>query len=464
MNSYLQRFKFAATGRWAVSIRTYLLIFPFGYLVSVERELILNEVSLSRAAGVALAGELASFLYLFLAQEILLGRRRTELQPVWRCFFVWVTTGLVRGLGVCIYASWAFGYGFEAIRRIPAATSYTTMVMALAAIYFGSIDRKRTELHAMGSLEELLTHDRGKLADIDSQRSADANRVLESILLPQVKSLQLGIKSALEKESGGQSADDLSKLHTQSLEISRALESEREALLGRRKLNQQSAMSNNQVSYWSAVIPKIISIRLTTVFYSLGVFSGQFPRNGIEGVMAGMLGLIPLLVVLLPLSQIIKRAKQGRIALFVGTFFSAYLVSYLYNLAQPLIGFSLELPYHPLYSALKTIYGIYFASVIASLIVEISERHEDASQRGLATRESVNQLFRRSTVLEKAIYEGQYGALQGKISGVTMALHLIGSETMGRIAAERKLELLGNANDLLAQSLEEIERLRVGSL
>jgi hypothetical protein len=377
---------------------------------------------------------------------------------------VWITTGLVRGLGVCIYASWAFGYGFEAIRRIPAATSYTTVVMALAAIYFGSIDRKRTELVAMSSLDELLTHDQGKLADIDLQRSADANRVLESILLPQVKSLQLGIKSALEKESGGQSADDLSKLHAQSLEISRALEAEREALLGPTKLNQQSAMSNKQVSYWSAVIPKIISIRLTTVFYSLGVFSGQFPRNGIEGVMAGMLGLIPLLVVLLPLSQIIKRAKQGRLALFVGAFLSAYLVSYLYNVAQPLIGFSLELPYQPWYSALKTIYGVYFASVIASLIVEVSDRHESASQRGLATRESVNQLFRRSTALEKAIYEGQYGALQGKISGVTMALHLIGSETMGRIAAERKLELLGNANDLLAQSLEEIERLKVGSL
>jgi len=96
VNLYLQRFKYAATGRWAVSIRTYLLIFPFGYLVSVERELLLNQVSLSKAAGIALAGELASFLHLFLAQEIFLSRRREELQSVWRCFFVWITTGLVR--------------------------------------------------------------------------------------------------------------------------------------------------------------------------------------------------------------------------------------------------------------------------------------------------------------------------------------------------------------------------------
>ncbi len=464
MNLYLQRFKYAATGRWAVSIRTYLLIFPFGYLVSVERELLLNQVSLSKAAGIAIAGELASFLYLFLAQEIFLGRRREELQLVWRCFFVWITTGLVRGFGVCIYASWAFGYDFEALRRIPAATLYTTLVMALAAVYFGSIDRKRTELLAMSSLGELLIQDKDKLEDLESKRSADAIKVLENTLLPQVNSLQMGIKSALEKEFGGASAEDLSKLHEQSLEISRALEVERESLLGPRRAKSQSTNNYEGVSYWSAVIPKIISVRLTALFYSLGVISGQFQRNGIEGVLAGMLGLVPLMVVLLPLSQIIKRVQRGRFMLFAFTFLSAFLVSYFYNIVQPLIGFNLDFPYEPWYSALKTTYGIYFASVIASLIVDVSGKHEKASSHGQATRESVDQLFLRSTALEKAFYEGQYGALQGKISGVTMALHLIGSETMGRIAPERKLELLGNANDLLGQSLDEIQRLKVGNL
>jgi hypothetical protein len=150
--------------------------------------------------------------------------------------------------------------------------------------------------------------------------------------------------------------------------------------------------------------------------------------------------------------------------LFTFTFLSAFLASYFYNIAQPSIGFNLDFPYEPWYSALKTTYGIYFASVIASLIVEVSGKHENATHRGMATRESVDQLFLRSTALEKALYEGQYGALQGKISGVTMALHLIGSETMGRIAPERKLELLGNANDLLGQSLDEIQRLKVGNL
>ena len=123
---------------------------------------------------------ISSFLYLFLAQEILLGRRREQMQPVWRCFLVWFTTGLVRGFGVCIYASWAFGYGFDALRRIPAATTYTTVVMALAAFYFGSIDRKRTELLALSSLDELLIQDKGTLEALETKRSADAIKVLEN--------------------------------------------------------------------------------------------------------------------------------------------------------------------------------------------------------------------------------------------------------------------------------------------
>ena len=279
--------------------------------------------------------------------------------------------------------------------------------------------------------------------------------------MPQVRALQLVIKGVLEKELDSESADNLSKLHAQSLEINRALEVERGALLGPRNGNSQTIESHVEVSYWSAVIPKIISVRLTALFYTLGVFSGQFQRNGIEGVLAGMLGIVPLMIVLLPLSQIIKRVKRGRFMLFLITFLSAFLASYFYNIAQTSIGFNLDFPYQPWYSALKTTYGIYFASVIASLIVDVSGKHEMATFRGQANRKNVDQLFSRSVALEKTLYESQFGALQGKISGVTMALHLIESETMGRIAPARKLELLGNANDLLGQSLADIERIKV---
>ena len=199
MNSYIQRFRFAATGRWAVSLRTYLLIFPFGYLVTTERELIFNSVSLSRAALIALAGELSSFLYLFITQALILGNRKNELQPLWKCFFVWISTGMVRGICVAAYANWAFGYQWDLIRRVPAATGYTTVVMALAALYFGSIDKRRTEFRALQSLSHVLTQEEQGLLQESARNRIQAEAVLQSVLLPQVKSLQIVLKKSYKK-------------------------------------------------------------------------------------------------------------------------------------------------------------------------------------------------------------------------------------------------------------------------
>lgn len=460
MNSYIQNFRYAATGRWAFSIRTYLvLVFPFGFLTSIERELIFNEVTQARAAMIALAGELAGFLYLYLAQRLLLKERVKTLQPIWRCAFVWASTGVVRGLGVGIYAHWAFGYDLELIKRIPPAFSYTTIVMTLAAFYFGYIDRKRTELKAINSLDLLLAQDEVGLLAEDYKQRLEAQRMLERHLLPQVQSLQSGIESALHKSEGSDSATDLKALYEQSVKIYQELENERNLLSG--AADKPSEVRALDVSYWSAITPKILSVRLTIILYSLGVFTGQFPRNGLEGVKAGLLGLVPLIALLIPFSQIIKRSKLPKALLFGSAFCLAFAASYFYTLSHAALGFDLTYPYIPWYSALKTVYGLYLASVIASLLVDVSKTREAATKYSLQSNEKIQNLVNRSDAMAWSIFEGRFGTLQGKISGITMALHLIGSETMGNISNERKVELLKDANKLLGQSLSEIKNLKV---
>ena len=74
MKFALQRFRYAATGRWAVSIRTYTpIVMPFGFLTSIEREQSFNRTSITQAAVIAVGGELACALYLFIMQTVLLG-------------------------------------------------------------------------------------------------------------------------------------------------------------------------------------------------------------------------------------------------------------------------------------------------------------------------------------------------------------------------------------------------------
>jgi hypothetical protein len=61
--------------------------------------------------------------------------------------------------------------------------------------------------------------------------------------------------------------------------------------------------------------------------------------------------------------------------------------------------------------------------------------------------------------LENSQFEVRYGVLQGKITGVTIALHLLNSKSLGEISNLRKQELLSNANSLLAQSILAIRGL-----
>ena len=463
MKVYIQRFRYAATGRWAVSLRTYLLVFPFGYLVSTERELIFNQVTLSRAALIALSGELASFLYLFLAQGILLRRRNVELQAIWRCFFVWISTGLVRGVFVAAYAKWAFGYEFDFAQRVPAAAMYTTAVMALAAVYFGSIDRRRTEYRALQSLEKALVREEGKLLEIDARNRIEGEAILQNQLLPQVKSLQSGITSVIAQEEREGSREILHDLYERSVDVSNLLEAQRSQMEQSFNVHEREGNTGESLSYWAALTPHIMSVRITVTFFILGSISGQFSRNGMEGVLAGVLGVIPLLIVILPTSQLIKRTELNKVALFLFGFIGVFVASYIYNVAQPHLGFELNHPYAPWYSAAKTVYGLYFASVIASLLVDFGDKRDGAVESGVKTVAHVKALAARNSALERAILVGKYGTLQGKITGVTMALHLIESKSMGVISPERKMRLLGDANELLSQALDEIDSLKLVS-
>jgi len=109
------------------------MVFPFGYLTSIEREQQLHNISVSHAAGIALGGELVCALYLFIAQALLLGNRKNQLQPLWRVVFVWISAGLIRGVFTACNARWGSGYDFDFGQRVPAAAIYTALAMALTA-------------------------------------------------------------------------------------------------------------------------------------------------------------------------------------------------------------------------------------------------------------------------------------------------------------------------------------------
>ena len=466
MKFALQRFRYAATGRWAVSIRTYAaIVFPFGYLTSIEREELLNPSSLSQSALIALGGEMVCALYLFIAQGVLLSRRAKEMQPLWRCIFVWFSAGLVRGLFTALNAKLGFDLSLSLGVRLPSAIFYTGSAMALAAFYFGTIERRRIEARALRSLGMVLEQEESELSEIEARQRNEVIKVIEQQLLPQANHLRNGIKNVLAttwaSDSKGVEEKIFEDLYLQSLNLSQALDVQK---INYEKLNPANKVKDQNIasfSYISAFLPRVISIRVTFLMILIGSFSGQFARNGIDGVKAGIIGAIVVTLYLIPFSQALKRKALSPGIIYPCAYVGTFLVQAAYNTVQPILGISLEYPFPAWYSALKTTYGLFMASIIASLIISVQNKFDGESQKGADLREKVENLNHRNQFLEKSLFISRYGTLQGKITGVTMALHLMSG--MGNISSQRRSELLSEANEMLAVSIEEIEKFRLNA-
>ena len=139
-------------------------------------------------------------------------------------------------------------------------------------------------------------------------------------------------------------------------------------------------------------------------------------------------------------------------------------MQYVFNLLQPKLGFVLNNPYAPWYSGLKSLYGVYVASVIASVLVNSGREYKGANIKRLNLRNTIHLLSLRSEVIDQSLFDTRFGTLQGKIAGVTMALHLMDTQSLGQISSSRKKELLESANELLGESLRTIESMKLKAL
>ena len=456
MKFALQRFRYAATGRWAVSIRTYTpIVMPFGFLTSIEREQSFNRTSITQAVVIAVGGELVCALYIFIMQTALLENRYQRLQPLWRCLIVWFGAGFVRGFFTACNANWNFGYEFDFLNRIFPSMTYTGLAMALVAFFFGSIERKRIEIKALNSLDQILQTDQENLFKAEERQKVVAQQVFQSQILPQINSLQDGINELLKDPQNQADSRSLKTLYEQSVAVANSLQSQKGNLKNQQSINPKSDNDQNPYSYWSALLPRTLSVRITFITLLLGSFSGQYSRNGIEGVKAGFVGAVIVTAYIFPLAQIIKRNMRFKsVAYFLG-YVGAFVLQAVYNVIQPKLLLVLDNPYAPWYSAIKTTYGLYIASVIASMLVLVQGSFKNLIESGAQLEKNVEILHLQNLALEQSITESQFGTLQGKISGVSMALHLMG--TMKSIDQKRKTELLTGASELLKESLNALK-------
>ncbi len=458
MRESLERFRVAATGRWAISIRTYMLAVPFAVLIGLERENVLNPGNMTHSYAIVICGELASYLYIFIAQATLLRHRRERPQSLSLCIFVWFSTGTVKGLFFIIYAVWAYGYEPDFFIRVVPPTLFAGFSSALLAFYFGSIERRRIESKALGSLDELLSVDQGLMIAADAQARTEAISALKNSLVPQLDKLQRTVSELAQSDSRNQ--ENLTSLARQSEELGDAVAFQAQAIARGRANSEKKRAKPDSISFFSGLFPQVISVRITILVVILGASTGQMTRNGPLGVASGVVGAAVLGVVVTGLRQYSKRLTGVKLRnLLIASYPIVFLTQAIYVANLSRIGFDLRDPYAPWYSGLKTIYGFYIASIIASLLVDTTQQFDNSRTESEVLRTELARLDRGQEALRQHIFTTRFGTIQGKISGVVMALQLSSGTNSELKPSEKIQELLTGANQLLNDARLEIEAL-----
>lgn len=454
MREALKTFRDAATGRWAVSLPAYLLTIPFGALVGYEREDFFNpNLSNPDKVLIVAAGYFTAFIYIFTAQYLLLRDRKIRKQPLWRCVFVWTSTGAIWGLGSTYYARYIYGDVIPLVDRLRQPIIYSGATLALMAFYFGVIDKRRIEAHARRNLLSILSTDRDELHRRESNLKNEARSVLESNIGKQLMVLQDLLK--LPSTESKSLAFSLERLQELSIELSEALSQEISSLSKRIKSGSVATSErSDDIPLWSGLFPRVLSVRISLLLIGLGAFLGQFPRNGVEGVFAGWLGVVPIGTALYALSRFAKGRSFATFPLFIPfSYMTVFLVQVLWTSLQSTVGLTLTDPYNPIYAGLKTAYGIFLASLISELITSTTRELEDTRILNSALIEQISELSINKKYLNKTLLEVRYGEIQGKISGVIMAVKLLQTDSS---SIEDHPQLLVDARQLLGEALDGI--------
>jgi hypothetical protein len=333
---------------------------------------------------------------------------------------------------------------------------YTSGAMAMSAFYFGRIAQKRLETQALRSLDQLVIEQLSQLELLEDQKRRQLISAFEKQLLPQVFILQSEIQR-LRSERVAAPQQLLQQLLEQSYKISESILSKKEEYeeIDRSSIKEHNPQLSN--TFWLILAPNVFSPPLTFFLISLGATIGHAPRNGIVGMATGFIAAAVITSFLFPISLRIRRRRKNHKLLILLGFLGTFSLQFLFTHLQPSLGFQLKHPFPAWYSGLKSVYGVYLASVFTTLLIQARKEYFGAKGNFSKLKKVARELIVIHEIIDKSLFETHFGSLQGKIAGVTMALHLMNSQEIDQIEYSRKEELLQSANKLLGECILTIK-------
>ena len=443
-----------------------LLYLPISFVFALEREFALAPGNFSNQLKIVLAGELTSFLFLHISSLTLLRNRKIKQQSLILCFFVWATTGVIRGFFAEFYATSILGFDSHAALRILVSVLFSTLGLAFAAYSFGSFYELETKKAALRSLNGFISSESIGLNSEQIALKEEAIITLQQTLIPKVIQLQrltAGLKKyelsqplALALFSLEEQAHRLVYQMRVNLDNLESIPNPRSGVVSR-----IFSSSRTTLNLW----PNLISVKLSFFFLSIGGVVVQFGRNTFAGAMCSLLGSVGSLVILVFFDHIVKRSTKSRSSILIAAayigvftlhyFYSSRIVPYLFDLAQP---------FDPWYSAAKITFVVYLASLFISFLKEDAILLQTMSNESTNSREILDLKSSKNELLDVVNTTTNQGELQGHISGVIMALNLLTKDEDTFLSSKDPSGIINNANTLLSNAIAEIQNLSVKDL
>jgi hypothetical protein len=126
--------------------------------------------------------------------------------------------------------------------------------------------------------------------------------------------------------------------------------------------------------------------------------------------------------------------------------------------------FDLTEEFNPWYSALKVTFAVFLASFFLSFIEADSVLLKAMSEEISISRENLRSNTGTNNLLSSLNTSTKQGALQGRISGVILALNMISEDEDSNKSSMNPVLVINNATKLLTDSIAEIENVSIREL
>ena len=451
----LSYFEERLTGRWAISFWQWLLCAPLSIYSAHDRIAKLSELSSKEALVISVLNIAFSGIAYFIASEFILKKRYVTPQSLERIFFSYVFISIFTSLLEMATSALLFNQPPLLGTQFLTPIFPNFVALVATATLISELSDSSLKIRKVSNLsQELLLNDEAINLELEKEKTELISRI-ENLLIPQLNKVRLALESAKLSTSR---ADKLVAIEAIEEFANDSVRTFSHELYAKEISNFEppKVLADKRARISSEIYQPYISIKLVIIFGVLIGGSQHLSLNGIKGLLYDI-GAISTITLVGIISNIVMREINRSLVEVKYLFFLLHLFlvggvsAMFFKYLQDDI-FNLEFKYDTGQVIYRNVINVLISSAIVTLV---EGRKELASRTELLNIQIGSQLITRRLLLvdlRERIASIIHGQIQGRLSGIALALRLQDQESMDR----KKEEEIANLLALVEEELHSI--------